>query len=186
MPRCACALWAKCDGDKMGLQSATLLAFPRGARSAHLRLTTALKYHRLPDSGAEAFAREVSDLPERDLEDALAAILAMRLSPSPLDLEMARGILLIGPSGAGKSAVAAKLAHAAALAGREVECVNANDGLALLRTRTHSPTKLTIMEADGFNPINARARSAFACLSAIEGIESLGVISALGDAEETA
>src|SRR3954463_1760534 len=110
MPRCACALWAKCDGDKMGLQSATLLAFPRGARSAHLRLTTALKYHRLPDSLADAITREVADWPQRDLEDALAAVLSTRLTLAPLDLEMARGILLIGPSGAGKSAVAAKLA----------------------------------------------------------------------------
>jgi flagellar biosynthesis protein FlhF len=170
----------------MGLQSATVLAFPSGARSAHLRLTTALKYHRLPDCLAETIAREVADFPQRDLEDALAAVLAAHISLAPLDLQMARGILLIGPSGAGKSAVAAKLARAAALAGREVECSHANDGLALLRTATQSPTKLTIMEADGFNPINARARSAFACLSAIEGVESIGVVSALGDAEETA
>ncbi len=170
----------------MGLQSATLLAFPNRAKAAHPRLTPALKYHRLPDNLADTLARETADRPERDLEEALACVLAARLSLAPLDLEMARGILLIGPCGAGKSAVAAKLAHAAALAGREVECSNANDGLALLRTGTQSPTKLAIMEADGFNPVNARARSAFACLSAIEGVESIGVVSALGDAEDTA
>ena len=40
------------------------------------------------------------------------------------------------------------------------------------------------MEAEGFNPINARARSAFSCLNDIEGVESIGVVSALGDAED--
>jgi flagellar biosynthesis protein FlhF len=102
----------------------------------------------------------------------------------PLDLEKARGILLVGPSGAGKSAVAGKIAYAASLAGRQVEIASANDGLALFRTGTHPPGRLTVMEADGFNPINQRARSAFAALSDIEGVESVGVVSALSDAED--
>ena len=43
---------------------------------------------------------------------------------------------------------------------------------------------LTVMEADGFNPLNARARSAFAALGDIEGVETIGVVSALSDAED--
>ena len=42
---------------------------------------------------------------------ALACAISRRLMPAPLDLEKARGILLVGPRGAGKSAVAAKIAH---------------------------------------------------------------------------
>ncbi len=93
---------------------------------------------------------------------------------------------MVGPCGAGKSAVAAKIAHAAAFSGRHVEIANANDGLALFRTGTHPPDRLTIMEAEGFNPINARARSAFSSLNEIEGVECIGVISALSDAEDVA
>jgi flagellar biosynthesis protein FlhF len=40
------------------------------------------------------------------------------------------------------------------------------------------------MEADGFNPLNARAVSAFRALGEIEGVETIGVISALNDAED--
>ena len=42
------------------------------------------------------------------------------------------------------------------------------------------------MEADGFNPLNARAASAFSALGDIEGVETIGVVSALGDAEDVA
>ncbi|MDB5739604.1 MAG: hypothetical protein JWP16_644, partial [Alphaproteobacteria bacterium] len=43
---------------------------------------------------------------------------------------------------------------------------------------------LTVMEADGFNPLNARAASAFSALGEIEGVETIGVVSALNDAED--
>ncbi len=160
------------------------LAFPRSAQKLHGLLTAALKFHRLPDRLIETLIREACDWPGRDLTDALACTLAARMCLAPLDLEKARGILLVGPSGAGKSAVAAKIAYAATLAGRRVELASANDGLALFRTGTHPAELLTVMEAEGFNPVNARARSAFASLSEIEGVESIGVVSALSDAED--
>ena len=163
-------------------QGATLLAFPHRAQSP--RLAAALKYHRLPERLADSMVRDAADWLDRDMEDVLACVLAARICIVPVDLEKARGILLVGPSGAGKTAVAAKLAYAAALAGREVERAGAADGLALFRTGTHPPGRLTIMEAEGFNPTNARARSAFAALGEIEGVETIGVISALGDAED--
>jgi flagellar biosynthesis protein FlhF len=164
--------------------SATLLDFPREQRNLRGRLTAALKAHRLPDLLIESLIRDAVDWPNRSVEDTLACVLASRICLVPIDLEKARGILLVGPSGAGKSAVAAKLAHAAALAGRDVELTDATNGLALFRTGTHPAGRLTIMEAEGFNPANARARSAFACLSDLEGVECVGVVSALSDAED--
>jgi flagellar biosynthesis protein FlhF len=110
--------------------------------------------------------------------------IARRLKPAPIDLEKAHGILLVGPRGAGKSAVAAKIAHAATLAGRTVEITRADGGLALFRTNSHAPDRLTVMEADGFNPLNARAASAFRALGEIEGVETIGLVSALNDAED--
>jgi flagellar biosynthesis protein FlhF len=40
------------------------------------------------------------------------------------------------------------------------------------------------MEADGFNPLNVRAASAFRALGEIENVETIGVVSALHDAED--
>jgi flagellar biosynthesis protein FlhF len=164
-----------------------LVAFPR----ADLRnvLGTALKRHRLPESLAQALVREAANFPEARLPNisadaALAFALAQRMVPAPIDYEKARGILLVGPSGAGKSAVAAKIAHSATLIGRNAELGRADGGLALFRTGTNPPELLTVMEADGFNPLNARAASAFSALGDIEGVETIGVISALNDAED--
>ena len=88
------------------------------------------------------------------------------------------------PSGTGKSAVAAKILHAAALMGRKTESTRADGGLALFRTGTNPPDLLTVMEADGFNPLNARAASAFSALGEIEGVQTIGIVSALQDAED--
>jgi flagellar biosynthesis protein FlhF len=104
--------------------------------------------------------------------------------PAPIDYEKARGILLVGPCGAGKSTVAAKILHAAALVGRATHLTRADGGLALFRTGTNPQDILTVMEADGFNPLNARAASAFSALGDIEGVETIGVVSALNDAED--
>jgi len=106
------------------------------------------------------------------------------MSLAPIDFEKARGILLVGPAGSGKSAVAAKIYHAAALVGRKVELARADGGLALFRTRTNPPELLTVMEADGFNPLNTRAASAFSALGDIGGVETIGVVSAMSDAED--
>ena len=102
-------------------ETATLLPFPRRTQSASRLLTSALKFHRLPDLLLEALVHEAAGWPDCDPEEALTLALAERLRPHPIDLEKARGILLVGPSGAGKSAVATKIAYAASLAGRQVE-----------------------------------------------------------------
>jgi flagellar biosynthesis protein FlhF len=170
----------------MALSAATetgaVLAFPR----ADLRglLGTALKRHRLPETLAAALVREAAKFPEISADAALAFALDQRMAPAPIDFEKARGILLVGPAGAGKSAVAAKILHAAKLIGRKTEMTRADGGLALFRTGTNPPERLTVMEADGFNPLNARAASAFSALGDIEGVETIGVISALSDAED--
>jgi flagellar biosynthesis GTPase FlhF len=80
--------------------------------------------------------------------------------------------------------VAAKIQHAAALSGRKTELTRADGGLALFRSRTNSPELLTVMEADGFNPLNSRAASAFRALGDISGVETIGVVSAMSDAED--
>lgn len=167
-------------------------AFPR----ADLRrlVGAAVKRHRLPENLGLALVREAANFP--DVGAGLAFAIAQRIKPAPIDFETARGILLVGPREAGKSAVAAKIAHAAILAGRKVEFARADGGLALFRTRSvresgsdhkknsHAPELLTVMEADGFNPLNARAASAFRALGEIDGVETIGVVSALNDAED--
>jgi flagellar biosynthesis protein FlhF len=167
-----------------GNTGGNLIAFPR----ADLRnlLGESMKHHRLPENLAQALVREAMKFPEVSVDVALAFALAQRLKSAPVDLEKARGILLVGPAGAGKSAVAAKIHHAATLIGRKTELTRADGGLALFRTGTNPPELLTVMEADGFNPLNARAASAFSALGEIEGVETIGVVSALNDAEDIA
>jgi flagellar biosynthesis protein FlhF len=178
----------------MPAPSAAVLSFPR----ADLRglLNSALKRHRLPESLAAALVRDAARFPEVSVDAALAFALDSRMAPQPIDFDKARGILLVGPSGAGKSAVAAKIIHAAKLCGRQTEYARADGGLALFRTHTvgesrtgnkttsSPPELLTVMEADGFNPLNARAASAFSALGTIDGVETIGVVSALNDAED--
>src|ERR1044071_4478726 len=107
------------------LQSAcNLIAFPR-ADLRHL-LGAAVKRHRLPEDLGQALVREAAGFPQVSLDTALAAALARRMHLSPIDLEKARGILLVGPAGAGKSAVAAKIRHAATLIGRRTELTRAD------------------------------------------------------------
>ena len=162
--------------------SCQLIAFPRAV--LHNLLGETMKRHRLPESLAQALVREASTFSDAGVDGALARALDQRLKPKPIDLEKARGILLVGPAGAGKSAVAAKIHHAATLIGRKTELSRADGGLALFRTGTNPPDLLTVMEADGFNPLNARAASAFSALGDIEGVETIGVVSALSDAED--
>jgi flagellar biosynthesis protein FlhF len=164
--------------------SATLLDFPRSAQSPRGWLTSALKRHRLPELLIETLVHETENWPHLSLEEALAAALNKRMRLKPIDLDSARGLVLLGPCGAGKSAVAAKIAHMALLAGRKVELAHAADGLARFRTASLSGNALMIMEAQGFNPANRRALSAFAAVGEAEGVESIGVISAASDAED--
>jgi flagellar biosynthesis protein FlhF len=165
-------------------QGATLLNFPQVTQSARGTLTTALRRHRLPELLIESLVQDTVVWPNLTPEDALASALRKRMRVEPINLEKARGLVLLGPAGAGKSAVAAKIAHMALLMGRKVEMARAADGLALFRTASFDSDSLMVMEAQGFNPANRRALSAFAALGAAEGTESLGVISAATDAED--
>ena len=162
--------------------SGNLIAFPRA--SMRNVLGESMKHHRLPEALAQALVRDAAGCPEAGIDTALAFALAKRLKSQPIDLEKARGILLVGPAGSGKSAVAAKILHAATLIGRKTELTRADGGLTLFRTRTNPAELLTVMEADGFNPLNVRAASAFSALGDIEGVETIGVVSALSDAED--
>jgi flagellar biosynthesis protein FlhF len=162
---------------------ATLLAFPGALPgNAPAVIAAALKAHRLPEKLAAQLLREAGAHPDPGI--ALSRALAARMTCEPLDLDKARGILLIGACGAGKSLVAGKIRLAAQALGRAVLPLPARQGLARLRAGAPPPDCLVVMEADGFNPLNLRARGAFGALSDIEGVEGVGVVSALGDAED--
>lgn len=89
-------------------------------------LLAQLRAHRVPDSLAHALAEAAEQSGYSDAALALASALGKRMSPAPLTFEEKRAFLVIGPNGAGKTAVAAKLAAEARLAGREV-CLAATD-----------------------------------------------------------
>jgi flagellar biosynthesis protein FlhF len=162
-------------------KSATLLAFPGvGQNIAGGVIAAALRHHRLPELLSTQLLRAARDA---DPHTALARALSGRMGVAPLEFSTTRPILLIGASGVGKSAVAAAIARATT---REVLLLNAQEGLAQLRAATLPRGKLVVMEADGFHPLNPKARGAFAALSEIEGIEAVGVVSAAGDAEDAA
>ena len=69
---------------------------------------------------------------------------------------------------------------------RELLLLNAQDGLAQLRAGTLPRGKLVVIEAEGFHPLNPKARGAFAALNDIAGALAVGVVSATGDAEDAA
>src|SRR3569623_1816538 len=114
MPRCGCAPLDRYRRMQALPQTASnLVAFPRAdKRTAQ---GAAVKYHRLPESLGQALLRDAAQYPDVRGEAALTFAIARRFRSSPIDLENAGCILLVGPRGAGKSAVAAKIAHAAAL-----------------------------------------------------------------------
>ena len=163
-------------------ESATLLAFPGAAQNLSSGvIAAALRRHRLPERLAAQLLRDAAHAP--DPQAALARALDDRMTLEPLHLDSARPILLIGESGAGKSAAAAAIA---AKAGREILLLPAREGLARLRAGSLPPGVLVLMEADGFHPLNPKARGAFAALSDMEDALAVGVVSAAGDAEDAA
>jgi hypothetical protein len=143
------------------LGSAQLLAFPGPGIGLRTALTAQLKRHRLPEHLIEAFIREAGLLPVCGIDEALTGVLKARMRATPLDLSRTPRLFLIGPSGAGVSSAAAKLRHHAA--GRD---------------------QAITVETSSFNPRNLKARTAFGCMNQREGVETIGVISALADAEE--
>jgi flagellar biosynthesis protein FlhF len=172
-----------------------------------------LRTHRAPDSLAHELAEACEKTNLSDMTLALASALDSRMKTAPLDIAQAKALLLTGPQGAGKSAVAAKIAAHARLSGREVKLI-ATDvsgagavarlqtfaehiGVAVIVAETAEELAkavaecakeniLAVIDTAGFDPRNAKSRSAFAALAKIEHVEAIGVVSACGDAEEIA
>lgn len=174
-------------------------------------LLSLLRTHRAPESSAHDLAKAAEQSGLNDMTLALASALDRRMKLAPIDFAKPVALLLVGPNGAGKTAVAAKLAAHAKLGGRAVKLVatDADGAGAIARLETfaqHLDVPFTVVEsaedlakavaqgrADnisliidtaGFDPRNGKARAAFAALSKIEGIETIGIMSATGDAEE--
>lgn len=172
-----------------------------------------LRGHRMADALSHALAEAAEKTKLSDMTLALAAALDKRMKAAPLELARTAGLLLVGPHGAGKTAVAAKLAAHAALAGRSVKLIagDAKGAGAVERLKTFADhigvpfavaddvealanlvreccreNLLAIVDTAGFDPRQGKSRSAFSALARIEGLEALGVVSAAGDAEETA
>jgi ABC-type transport system involved in cytochrome bd biosynthesis fused ATPase/permease subunit len=139
--------------------SAQLLAFPGPGIGLRAALLAQLKLHRLPEHLIEAFIREAVSLPVCGIDEALNEVLAARMLTAAID--PGRRIFLIGPSGAGVASVAEKLRHHAELNDRSIQ-----------------------VESQNFHPRNMRARTAFGCVSQRPDVETIGVVSALADAEE--
>jgi flagellar biosynthesis protein FlhF len=158
---------------------AAVIAFPIHLRLPNSGLLRAVRSHRLPVALENALLREAALCGDgvTGLEQAITA----RLHPAPIDFDQAQTILLFGPSGAGKSAVAAKIARIAKGRGRDVEIVAAAQGLA---GSAKSRKTLAITDCAGFNPRNARACAAFTALGDLAHAETIGVLSALADAQE--
>lgn len=170
-----------------------------------------LRGHRATETLAHALAKGAEKSGLSDMTLALASALDKRMKTAPIELTKSAALMLTGPHGAGKTAVAAKLAAHARLAGRSVKLIagDAKGAGAVARLETfakHLDTpfmvaetaetlagavadaakenKLAIIDTAGFDPRNGKARSAFAALAKIAGVEALGVVSAAGDAEE--
>lgn len=175
-------------------------------------LLAILRGHRLPDSMAHDFAKTAENSGLKDMTLALACALDRRMKTQPLDISKTAALLLVGPNGAGKTAIAAKIAAHARLSHRhvlliatdvegagalarleafaghlkiKVEIAETAEALAKLVAQCREDNALAIVDTAGFDPRNPKARTAFSALAMIEGVEALGVVSALGDAEET-
>jgi flagellar biosynthesis protein FlhF len=186
---------------------------PARARFDRTELMAALHRHRTPDSLAHALAEEADKAQLTDMTLALACAIDKRMTPAPIDLTAASALLLVGPNGAGKTAVAAKLAAHARLNDRRITLVAADSagagavarletfakhldaGMAISETAPElqklvidcvSKKTLVVIDTAGFDPRDGKARSAFAALSQIAHVETLGIVSALNDAEEAA
>ncbi len=174
-------------------------------------LLALLRGHRAPDSITHDLAKTAEQSGLSDMTLALACALGRRMKTAPIDTAQNAALLLVGPNGAGKTAVAAKLAAHARLTFRAVQLIAANaagaGAVARLQTfATHIDAPFAVAEnaealaksvADcgkenvtaivdtaGFDPRNGKARAAFSALAKIPNIQTVGVVSACGDAEE--
>lgn len=174
-------------------------------------LLAALNRHRLPDALAHALAETAAKAQLTDMTLALAFALEQRLKTRPLEMNAATALLLVGPNGAGKTAVAAKIAAHARLEGRRTTLI-ASDSAgagAVARLETFArhldcavaiadsapridalvsecvaKKTFAIVDTAGFDPRDAKARTAFSALAQIAKLETLGVVAAPNDAED--
>lgn len=175
-------------------------------------LLAILRAHRAPDGLAHevAEAAEKSGLSEMTL--ALASALDKRMRPGLVDLSACPALLLCGPPGVGKTATAAKLAAHARLSGRAIHMVaaDATGAGAVARLETFAQhlgaellvadnattlqkhlanaaeqRALAIVDTAGFDPRHGKSRTAFSAIARMDGIETIAVVSATADAEET-
>lgn len=176
-----------------------------------VELLAALGRHRLPERLAHVLAENAAKAQLTDMTLALAFALEKSFKPHPLDTRGAGALLLLGPNGAGKTAVAAKIAAHARLDGRRTTLIASDsagagavarletfaqhldcavavaDSAAELNTLVSACIQkktFVIVDTAGFDPRDARARTAYAALAQIGKLETVGVVSALGDAEE--
>lgn len=167
--------------------------------------------HRLPDALAHALAEESAKTNLSDMTLALASAIDARMKPAPIDFAKAKAFLLAGPNGAGKTACAAKLAAHAKLADRAVlliagdcsgagaverlaafaehldaEIATAESAFVLSNMTNNAVAQgvLAIVDTAGFDPRQPKSAAAFSALAKIENVETIGVLSALTDAEE--
>ena len=185
------------------------LALREARTSRRVSLLAALIAQRLPEPLAHALADDASKLGHEDACRALASVLEPRMHARPINYVNANAILLKGVNGCGKTTVAAKIAAQAALTGRKVKVLTTDANASRLvelasrlkvqvtETRTPQPMARTVSEAvrrnslvvidtTGFNPHRAKERAAFEALGQIDGVETIGVVSALYDAVEIA
>jgi flagellar biosynthesis protein FlhF len=201
------------DGLIRRLRGERSAAAPNAAGFNRAELLTLLRHHRAPDGLAHVLAEAAEKSGLSDMTLALASALDKRMRTNPLDIATANALLLAGPPGAGKTAVAAKIAAHARLAGREIELI-AGDvvgagavarlesfakhvGARIVIAETaetlataigDSRTKdiLSVIDTAGFDPRNAKSRTAYAAFARMEGVEAIGVVTAASDAEEIA
>lgn len=182
------------DGNAKGFNRADLLS--------------ALAQHRVPEALAHALADDAARSGHEEIARALADALERRMVAKPISYIHANAILLKGVNGAGKTVVATKIAAQAHLAGRRTKIVAADpqaraltaladridvkitaltnaQNLSRAVTQSRSRKSFVVIDTAGFNPRRAKARAAFSALGQIAHVETIGVVSALGDAVET-
>ena len=201
------------DGLIRRLRGERSAAAPNAVGFNRAELLMLLRVHRAPDGLVPMLAEAAERSGLSDMTLALASALDKRMRTNPLDIENAKAVLLAGPPGAGKTAVAAKIGAHARLSGREVELIAGDvagagaiarletfakhvgvriviaetaDALAAAIGDSASKNILSVIDTAGFDPRNAKARTAYAALARIEGVEAVGVVTATNDAEEIA
>lgn len=189
------------------------LAAPTSLTFNRAELLTLLRGHRAPETLAHQLAEAAEKSGLSDMTLALASALDRRMRAAPIDTATCPALLLVGPSGAGKTAVAAKIAAHARLAGRAVKLVAADtagagavarletfgEHLGVVTATAESAEAvadavadgaednvLTIVDTAGFDPRNAKSRTAYAALARVPQLEALGIVSAGTDSEEIA